>query len=93
METNNTNISSLPSMNLNHEHGYDVYKAYNNTFDRHLDNWAEVEALIARKANKFNYGLYRSWEAIEDDAGTPAIVVKYFDCGPTVYLVRPAKIN
>jgi hypothetical protein len=57
---------------------YIVYKAHTNTFDRKLPDWEAVMELIARKAQKFNYGIYRHWE--EDGA-------HYFDCGPTVYKV------
>lgn len=58
---------------------YEIYKAYGGTYDRTLNSWDEVEAFVKRKAEKMNYGMYRFWE--EDG-------VKYFDCGPTVYMVK-----
>lgn len=60
---------------------YTVYKAYTHTFDRQLDTWEEVMAFIARKANKFNYGRFRSWNDAEDEY--------FFDCGPITYLIKP----
>lgn len=58
---------------------YEIRKVYNNTYDRTLDSWDEVMAFVGRKANKMNYGIYRTWEI---DG------IKYFDCGPTVYSVK-----
>jgi hypothetical protein len=40
-------------------------------------------AFVARKASKYNCGIYRHWEA---DG------VLYFDIGPTVYAVREITI-
>ena len=60
---------------------YTVYKAYNHTFDRQLETWEEVMAFIARKANKFNHGQFRSWNGAEDEY--------FFDCGPMTYLIIP----
>lgn len=64
---------------------FEVRKAYNNTFDRSLPNEAEVQAFIARKANKLNFGMYRWWT---DPTNAN---VRYFDCGPTTYVVREMK--
>lgn len=58
---------------------FEIRKAYSNTFDRYLPNEAEVQAFIARKANKLNFGMFRWWA---DPANAN---VRYFDVGPTVY--------
>ena len=58
---------------------YEVRKAYTNTYDRTLNTMEEVMELVNRKANKYNFGMYRHWE--QDG-------VLYFDCGPTVYTVH-----
>ena len=61
---------------------FEVRKAYSNTFDRYLLNETEVQAFIARKASKLNFGMFRWWV---DPVHTN---VRYFDCGPTTYTVR-----
>ena len=44
-----------------------------------IDTMEDVMELVTRKATKYNFGMYRSWES---DG------VMYFDCGPTVYAVK-----
>lgn len=58
---------------------YEISKAYTDTFVCVVDTQEEVMKYVERKANKFNFGLYRYW-TIED--------VDYYDCGPTVYKVQ-----
>lgn len=66
---------------------FEIRKAYSNTFDRYLPNEAEVQAFIARKANKLNFGMYRWWV---DPANAN---VRYFDVGPTVYKAMEVQNN
>lgn len=69
-------------MNTDVNTSFEIRKAYNNTFDRSLPSEAEVQAFIKRKANKLNFGMYRWWT---DPTNAN---VRYFDCGPTTYVVR-----
>ena len=58
---------------------YEIYKAYGKTYDRTVDSWEAVMEFVVRKANKMNFGMYRTWE-LEGNT--------FFDCGPTVYVVK-----